>query len=536
MLVQVYGNAGNNQSLTRDPDLTGDYVEHSGATGANGALFSPGTQTDGSQFAGCPVPNLSMTKSAEPVVNVQPNGLVTYTIVLESIGAAESVNITDTLPTEVEFAYWIEQSGATVANDEITFAGTVSATNPITISFAVTNLETAGGVQNVAEYSSSAESGSDSAIYSVFVDLIINEFQADPDSGPGGDANGDGGNGHFSEDEFVEIVNNSDLPINLTGWTFADNAAIRHEFPAGTILPPHCAIVIFGGGTPTGAFGNALVQTASTGALSLNNSGDDLTLNNGLADVVSYTYGSEAGNNQSLTRDPDLTGGTFVEHSTATDSGGALFSPGTKIDGTSFCDGIIPIPIIQGDSDASPFDGVVVTTVGVVVADFQEDGLSGFNIQDPYGDGNDATSDGIFVFTDTTTVDVNIGDIVTVTAEVDEFFDLTELTNVQSVVVGGNMPLTPTKVTLPLDNTQREALEGMLIELEQELTVTELFELGRFGQIMLSSEGRAYQFTHSNAPDPTGYAAHLEAFANSTIKIDDKQTTQKPRSGHLPIT
>ena len=34
--------AGQDVSLTRDPDLTGEFVQHDGATGADGAVFSPG--------------------------------------------------------------------------------------------------------------------------------------------------------------------------------------------------------------------------------------------------------------------------------------------------------------------------------------------------------------------------------------------------------------------------------------------------------------------------------------------------------------
>ncbi len=55
------------------------------------------------------------------------------------------------------------------------------------------------------------------------------------------------------------------------------------------------------------------------------------------ATVISYAYGSEGGNDQSVTRDPDITGpDPLVLHSTATGSGGALFSPGTMISGAAF--------------------------------------------------------------------------------------------------------------------------------------------------------------------------------------------------------
>lgn len=86
---------------------------------------------------------------------------------------------------------------------------------------------------------------------------------------------------------------------------------------------------------PTGAFGDAIVQTASSGSVSLNNTGDTIIVNDGSSDRASLTYTGTSDDNQSLTRDPDISGPEpLVFHSTATGSGGALFSPGTQIDGT----------------------------------------------------------------------------------------------------------------------------------------------------------------------------------------------------------
>src|SRR5207253_1625978 len=46
---------GNNgQSLTRSPDITGSFVQHTAAEGANGRLFSPGLKTNGTPFGNCP--------------------------------------------------------------------------------------------------------------------------------------------------------------------------------------------------------------------------------------------------------------------------------------------------------------------------------------------------------------------------------------------------------------------------------------------------------------------------------------------------
>ena len=168
---------------------------------------------------------------------------------------------------------------------------------------------------------------------------IINELLADPAADLPGDANGDGTR-EATQDEFVELVNNTGAAVDISGWTIADGNSVRHTFEAGTVVANQCAALVFGGGNPTGIFGNAVVQTASTGALGLNNGGDSIVIDGGGLVQASTNYGGEGGNNQSLTLEPDITGAAYVQHSTAAASAGALFSPGTQIDGSQFagCD------------------------------------------------------------------------------------------------------------------------------------------------------------------------------------------------------
>jgi Lamin Tail Domain len=166
-------------------------------------------------------------------------------------------------------------------------------------------------------------------------EVVINEIHADPDAAAG-DANGDG-TVETAADEFVEIVNRGGDDLDVSGWTLSDALSARHTFPVGSVVRAGCAAVVFAGGAPTGAFGGSLVQTASSGGLSLNNSSDTVTLSDGAAPVAAYAYGSEGGDNQSLTRDPDVTGPEpLVKHTTAAGAGGALFSPGTRVDGSPF--------------------------------------------------------------------------------------------------------------------------------------------------------------------------------------------------------
>ncbi len=185
--------------------------------------------------------------------------------------------------------------------------------------------------------------------------FVINEINADPDSALG-DANGDGA-AHYSEDEFVEIVNMSGDDIDMSGWTLSDGFGLRHTFDFGMIVGNSCAVVVFGGGTPTGEFGGAIVTTSSTGSLGLNNGGDTITIADGDGAVqLTIDYGS-AGNNQSITRNPDVYGTDWANHSDVAPDA-ALFSPGTRLDGVGFggdCGGG-SLPDADGDGIPDEYD------------------------------------------------------------------------------------------------------------------------------------------------------------------------------------
>jgi predicted extracellular nuclease len=357
-VVSYGGEGGDNQSLTRDPDISGAFAKHSVATGSGGTLFSPGTTVDGSQFSGCP-------------------------------------------------SAW-----------------------------------------------------------------VINEIHADPDSSLAGDANGDGVR-DSGDDEFVEIVNTTGEDVDISGWTLADGFSLRHTFPADTIVYNGCSIVVFGGGTPVGNFGNSVVQIASSGAIGLNNGGDDITLSDGINTVNRVGYGSAGGDNQSLTLEPDVTGTPpYVKHSVATGSGGAQFSPGTKVDGLPFdgCPVNAAIYDIQGSGDTSPLQGSRVIVTGVVTALAPD----GFFMQTA-GDGDPETSDGIFVFTGSAPL-VALGDEVEVDGTVVEFFGFTEIGGAPTVTVAGPGQIpdaivfdasTPSpNPSAPSCTLEFECYEGMLVTIE----------------------------------------------------------------------
>jgi len=369
--------------------------------------------------------------------------------------------------------------------------------------------------------------------------LVINEILADPDA-TNGDANGDGVV-NTTADEFVEIVNNDTTSLDISGWTLSDAVSVRHTFPANTVVPASCSVVVFASGTPTGAFGGSIVQVSSTGQLGLNNGGDTITLNNGTSDVTSYTYAGEGGDNQSLTRDPDVTGSEpLVKHTTATGSGGALQSPGTKVDGSQFsgCPGEKKIHEVQGSGSASPLVGQTVIVEGIVVGDFQDGAngtngdFNGFHVQeeDIDADADPLTSEGIFVFDgNSPAVNVAIGDQVRVQGKVSEFNGLTELTSFTGVTVlsSGNPLPSAAVLSLPVTSVDAfEAYEGMRVTFPQALVISEYFNYDRFGEIVLTSE-RHLTPTAQFEPGPDSIQA-AQDFLLDKITLDDGRSTQNP--------
>src|SRR5207245_11013038 len=131
--------------------------------------------------------------------------------------------------------------------------------------------------------------------------------------------------------------------IVRTHPTSSTTETTRHTFVSGTSVPAGEAMVVFGGGTFNAAdpvFGCAQVIKASSGGLSLTNSGLTILIRDGSGNLITqFSYGGSTGldgdNGQSLTRSLDIVG-AFVQHNSAAGAHGRLFSPGLKTAGTPF--------------------------------------------------------------------------------------------------------------------------------------------------------------------------------------------------------
>jgi uncharacterized protein len=187
------------------------------------------------------------------------------------------------------------------------------------------------------------------------------------------------------------------------------------------------------------------------------------------------------------------------------------------------CD-VVPtheIGAVQGDGATTPLEGEQVTVRGMVVGDLQA-GFRGFYLQDVDGDADLATSDGIFVFSQ---VPVDLGDTVAVSGEATEFNAQTQIVSSEDVEVctdgtAADLPAAAA-LDLPATDAERERLESMLVAPVDTLTVSEVFDLTRFGELTLSEGGLLVQPTELASP---GSAAAQALAADNTLRrivLDD---------------
>ena len=240
---------------------------------------------------------------------------------------------------------------------------------------------------------------------------------------------------------------------------------------------------------------------------------------------------------QSLSRTPDPDTGELVWAGPAASSRGS-------VDGTGSEPGPEPVDLcatpvthavgaVQGTGAATPLARQQVTVRGTVVGDLQgEGGLDGFHLQDA-GDRDPATSDGVFVFS---TVPVALGDEVAVTGTAGEFFGQTQITSSTGVAVCADDRV-PEPVAapfdLPADDAARERVEGMVVEPADELTVSEVFALTRYGELTLSQGGVLVQPTELARPGTEAAAQVARDNAARRIVLDDGRdvptsTTDRP--------
>lgn len=380
---------------------------------------------------------------------------------------------------------------------------------------------------------------------------------------------GGGGNtGATLRHDFIELKNTTTVAQSVGGWSVQYASATGSSWqvtalPAGTSIPAGGFLLVRQaagtGGTVdvVGDVTGSIPMAGANGKVALSNSSTPLSgtapTGGAVIDIVSYGTSS----NTEGTPTPALSNTTAALRNgggcTDTNNNFADFTvdtPNPRNSSTApvVCEGggtgpgpgpgpgtpvAATIPAIQGSGATSPLVGQTVITSGVVT----RVNSNGFFIQDLSGDGNPATSDGIFVFTSTTVYPVALpGNLVQVTGPVAEFASgsgtaatpLTQIANPTAVsLLGTGYTITPTVVTLPLaEGDSLERFEGMLVRIDTPLTVQANELQARFGQLILGAGGRHETPTNRYRPNSPQALALAALQARGRVILDDGSSAQ----------
>jgi len=258
---------------------------------------------------------------------------------------------------------------------------------------------------------------------------------------------GGGNSGATLKQDFIELYNRGTTTVSIEGWSvqYASATGTTWQVTAlsGQILPGRYYLVgeAFGaGGTvdlPAPDESGSIAMSATAGKVALVTSRTALSCTPPACDTAAGVrdfvgFGSTA-NDSETAPTATLSNTTAALRAaggaTDTDNNASDFttgSPDPRSCGIE-CDPPPPptfaIHDIQGTTHLSPLDGTTVQAPGVVTAVRAFGSARGFWMQDPQPDADEATSEGIFVFTGSVTpAGVQPGDAVTVTGTVDEFY------------------------------------------------------------------------------------------------------------------
>ncbi|WP_342768583.1 endonuclease/exonuclease/phosphatase family protein [Amycolatopsis palatopharyngis] len=301
---------------------------------------------------------------------------------------------------------------------------------------------------------------------------------------------GGGNSGAELTNDFVELATAGSAAASLDGFSVqylpaSPSASSRWQSTAltGAVEPDARYLVAQGkgaGGTvplPAPDAAGNIAMSASAGTVALVDGTEPLTCRTAADCAADSRIVDLVGYGGAVVREtspaPGIGNTTSVSRLTLTDtdSNAADFTEGapspTNTAGETPGDGGSPEPEppttvrihdIQGTTRISPLAGERVGVTGVVTTT-RTFGSRGFWLQDPEGDDDPRTSEGIFVYTGSTVPDVAPGDEVTVTATVKEYYpdnpssskyqSLTELTDARWTVASSGNPVPEPTVINP---------------------------------------------------------------------------------------
>ena len=386
---------------------------------------------------------------------------------------------------------------------------------------------------------------------------------------------GGGNSGATLKNDFIELFNAGSTPVNLSGWTVhyasATGGTWNNKTTLGSLTLQAGQYLLIEQGAGSGGTQN-LPTPDATGSIAMSGSNGKVALTNAdvllsganpsstaLVDIVSYgastpTQGSPTGALTNTTAAQRLGGGCTDTNNNSADFALVAPAPRTMSTAPAPCNGApapspgpspspspapssVSIHTIQGSGHISPLVGQSVTTRGVVTKLLN----NGFFMQEPNPDSDPSTSEGILVFTSTAPT-VSVGQLVQLTGVVDEYnvgaagnaqtaaHTVTELKTITNLsVLASGQSITPTIITFPeATDDDLEHVEGMLVTIATELTASQNYFLGRYGQVTLSAEGRLLKATNLHRPGSADAQLVDQDNARRRIILDDGSSLQNP--------
>jgi predicted extracellular nuclease len=375
---------------------------------------------------------------------------------------------------------------------------------------------------------------------------------------------GGGNSGATLKNDFIELFNAGAAPVSLNGWSVQYASASGSSWQVTalgnvTLQPGQYYLVQEAAGTggtnglPTPDASGNIAMGSTAGKVALVASTTALSGATPINALDFVGYGGATASEGSPTSAPNNTSAAVRNNAGCTDTNNnsadftaSAPTPRNAATALHACtvvtppgSTVAPIGQIQGPGHTSPLLGQSVTTTGVVTKLVN----NGFFIQSKVPDNDPNTSDGIFVFTSTAPT-VSVGDEVRLTALVDEFdvsgaaasnplaeaHTVTELKTISGLtVISAGNAIVPTVITFPeLNEDALEKVEGMLVTINAELTVSQNYFLGRYGQATLSAQGRLVKPTNK-FPAGSVDAINLAADnARRRILLDDGSSLQNP--------
>lgn len=327
---------------------------------------------------------------------------------------------------------------------------------------------------------------------------------------------GGGNSGSVYTNDFVELYNPTNTPIDVTGWTLQQKSAagnVGTSIVLEGVIPANSYFLIQGAAgnsnpaplpDPDFEAGFNFSGTQAVAEL-VDAAGNQVDLVGwGGAAQSEGAPAARTSNSTSIQRvsvgvDTDNNAADF-EVGAPTPQGTGAEAPTDPVDPVDPVDPAEPLPTdqitpiaeIQGTGDTTPLAGQTVTTRGVVTGVYAEGGRNGFYMQTK-GTGGELqqpgdASHGIFVYLGTGANYPNLGDSVEVTGVAGEHYGTTQLSNANVLVLAEPLePVTPVAIEhlLPGDEN-REIYESMLVQPTGTYTVTNNYALNTFGEIGLA--------------------------------------------------